>query len=94
MLERRPIPEATEARQTRRLEQRRVSPEYDLSTILTIPISEVEVGQDVETMARDYLDTLRKEAATEPQLSEIAWAFRRQLQRDLYNHCRRQKIDV
>lgn len=60
-----------------------MSLEYDLSTILTIPIDEVEVGHDVEAMARDYLDTLRKEAATEPQLAELAWAFRRQLQRDL-----------
>lgn len=60
-----------------------MSSEYDLSTILTIPVEEVEVGDDVEAMARDYLDTLLKEEATQPQLAEIAWVFRRQLQRDL-----------
>lgn len=80
MLERPPTPEAGDARH---LEQRHILPKYDLSTILTIPVEKVDIGHDVEAMARGYLDTLRKEEATQPQLAELAWAFRRQLQRDL-----------
>lgn len=59
------------------VEGRPTRPSFDLSTIHFIPVDQVEVAPEAEAMARDYLDTLKKDAASEASMAELAWALRR-----------------
>ena len=58
-------------------------PRFDLSTILGIPVDDVEVHPDAQAMAREYLNGLTHDKTSQAEMAELAWALRRQLQTDL-----------
>lgn len=56
---------------------------FDLTTIMGIPVHEIEVHPDMEAMASAYMSQLKADKTNKASYAELAWAFRRQLQEDV-----------
>jgi hypothetical protein len=64
-------------------QERESRPRFDLSTIMGIKVETIEVSEESQEMAKDYIHILEKNKTNKAELAELAYGFRRQLQEDL-----------